>query len=272
MHIKWEILKNYIKDTDKVLDLGAWSCPFRRADIVIDYYGYEDRGKEGFCGPKEEKYNKDSWLVMDFINQKLPFKDKEIDFLNFTSTLEDVKDPISILNEIIRVAKAGYIEFPSRANEQSYNTQGKWKIWQKFVGFYNHRWFVEYRPEENEFLFTPKYSVIHFFKELIIKSKLLDEVDLYLLENNEVNRVKAEDKAGFVGLLWRSDKINNVFKFKEISYLMIEDFRDNCLKFKANFDRLNKGQVRKLKKKTDKKLSLSLTKKVKYKILNILKI
>ena len=52
-------------------------------------------------------------------------------------TLEDVRDPIWVCSEIQRVAKAGYIEVPSRLEEQSYGFQGPW------VGWGHHHWLIE---------------------------------------------------------------------------------------------------------------------------------
>ena len=55
--------------------------------------------------------------------------------------------------EIVRVGKAGYIETPSRLEEQSYGVQGPW------VGWGHHHWLVEVAGNRIEFVF--KHHVMH---------------------------------------------------------------------------------------------------------------
>ena len=54
---------------------------------------------------------------------------------------------------MIRVGKAGYIEVPSRLEEQSYGFQGPW------VGWGHHRWLVDVEDGRIEFVF--KHHVLH---------------------------------------------------------------------------------------------------------------
>ena len=48
----------------------------------------------------------------------MPFKDKAFDFVVASHILEHMKDPGSFLNELSRVAKAGYIETPNSIGEE----------------------------------------------------------------------------------------------------------------------------------------------------------
>jgi hypothetical protein len=70
-----------------------------------------------------------------------------------SQTLEDVRDPVRVCAEIVRVGKAGYIETPSRLEEQSYGVQGPW------VGYGHHHWLVEVSGDRIEFVF--KHHVMH---------------------------------------------------------------------------------------------------------------
>jgi hypothetical protein len=53
----------------------------------------------------------------------------------------------------VRVAKAGYIEVPSRLEEQSYGVQGPW------AGWGHHHWLVDVEPGRLRFTF--KHHVMH---------------------------------------------------------------------------------------------------------------
>jgi ubiquinone/menaquinone biosynthesis C-methylase UbiE len=64
---------------------------------------------------------------------RLPFEDKSVDFLICSHTLEDLRDPIRVCREINRVAKAGYIEVPSRAMETIFGLEHR-----GYPGYYHH--------------------------------------------------------------------------------------------------------------------------------------
>ena len=68
---------------------------------------------------------RDTWIQRDICDREpYPFDDDELDFVICSHTLEDVRDPIWVCSEMARIAKAGYIEVPSRLEEQSYGFQG----------------------------------------------------------------------------------------------------------------------------------------------------
>ena len=141
-------------EDEVVLDVGGWGRPFTRADHVMDLMPYETRGLYGRDGPEPERFDADSWTQRDICDREpYPFGDKEIDFAICSHTLEDVRDPIFVCSELVRVAKAGYIEVPSRLEEQSYGFQGPW------VGWGHHRWLIDVRPGEIDFVF--KHHIVH---------------------------------------------------------------------------------------------------------------
>ena len=138
----------------QVLDVGAWAKPFRRADVVIDRMPYGTRGVLGSDGPGPERFSEDTWIVRDICDREpWPFRDGEFDFAVCSHTLEDVRDPLWVCSELARVAGAGYIETPSRLEEQSYGFQGPW------VGWGHHHWLVEAHGSHIEFAF--KHHVMH---------------------------------------------------------------------------------------------------------------
>lgn len=130
-----------------VLDVGGWANPFPRADWVIDLMPYESRGLYG-DRPGPSRFGQETWIQRDICDRKpWPFADGQFDFAICSHTLEDVRDPVWVCAELIRVAKAGYIEVPSRLEEQTYGIHGPW------VGWAHHHWLVDVSPRRIQFVF-----------------------------------------------------------------------------------------------------------------------
>jgi len=147
-------ISDTVADDDVVLDVGGWGRPFKRADWVLDLMPYESRGLYGADGSGEERFSADTWVRRDVCaREPWPFEDGSIDFAVCSHTLEDVRDPVWVCAELQRVARAGYIEVPSRLEEQSQGFQGPW------VGWGHHHWLIDVRPGAIEFVF--KHHVLH---------------------------------------------------------------------------------------------------------------
>lgn len=143
-------------DGDKVLDVGGWSDPFARADWVLDLMPYESRGlyeRKGWVGEREsepERFTAQTWLQRDACDREpWPFEDDSFDFVVCSHTLEDVRDPLWMCSELARVAKAGYVEVPSRLEEQCWGVAGP------YVGWSHHHWLIDAADASIEFVFKP---------------------------------------------------------------------------------------------------------------------
>jgi SAM-dependent methyltransferase len=94
----------------RVLDVGSGAHPFSHATVRVDRYGKATVHRAG-------------GLVLDgkpFVLgdvQRLPFADGSFDFAYCSHVLEHVDDPLEACNELMRVAKAGYLETPSFAKD-----------------------------------------------------------------------------------------------------------------------------------------------------------
>ena len=67
-----------IKENDRVLDVGGWAQPLKRADAVIDCSPYETRGAYGSIGEGDERFKNSDWTVWDICNRKpWPFKARD---------------------------------------------------------------------------------------------------------------------------------------------------------------------------------------------------
>lgn len=142
---------------DVVLEIGAWADPFERADWVIDILPYETRGayqRRGWTGPRPdagpERFSEQTWIQRDVCDREpFPFDDDELDFVICSHTLEDIRDPIWVCGEMQRIARAGYIEVPSRLEEQTWGVAGE------FVGWTHHNWLIDVGEGSIDFVFKP---------------------------------------------------------------------------------------------------------------------
>src|SRR5918999_2115646 len=120
-------LDEVLGEDDVVLDVGGAFQPLNRADWVVDLLPYEERGAHGSIGPGPERFGPETWVQRDVCDREpFPFEDGSIDFAVCSHTLEDLRDPIWVCSELVRVAKAGYVEVPSRLEEQSWGVIGEW--------------------------------------------------------------------------------------------------------------------------------------------------
>jgi hypothetical protein len=141
-----------LPDDAVVLDVGGWAKPFPRADWVIDLREYETRGEWGYDGdPADERFSAGTWVARDICaHEPWPFADDQFDFAVCAHTLEDVRDPIAVCAELVRVARAGYIEVPSRLQEQTRGVHGDW------VGWGHHHWLIDVDAERADVRFVMK--------------------------------------------------------------------------------------------------------------------
>ena len=143
-------LSTRLGDEDRVLDVGGWARPLARADWVLDLMPYETRGMLGRDGAGEERFGAGTWVTRDICDRDpWPFEDGAFDFAVCSHTLEDLRDPVWVCGELQRVARAGYVEVPSRLEEQSWNVQGPW------VGWGHHHWLVDVEDDALSFVFKP---------------------------------------------------------------------------------------------------------------------
>ena len=118
-----------IKPTDKVLDVGSGHAPFPLATHLADL----DLG-EGWTGRAGMPFKHiDGKPVYQCNIESLPFADKEFDFVYCSHALEHVANPEAACGELMRVAKRGYIETPTRGKD----------LWFDTARVSNHKWAIE---------------------------------------------------------------------------------------------------------------------------------
>jgi hypothetical protein len=156
-----QLILSRLSERDVVLDVGGWACPFNRANIVIDAEPYETRGYyrtlglPASQGGASERFTSRSWIQRDLCaREPWPIDDKSVDFAICSHTLEDLRDPLWVCSELVRVAKAGYVEVPSRAAEQSRGWEAS-----RIAGLSHHRWLIDLDGAHLTFLM--KYHLLH---------------------------------------------------------------------------------------------------------------
>jgi hypothetical protein len=151
-----ERILSTLPDDALVLDVGGWAAPFNRANWMLDIMPYETRGGLGSYGPAPERFSADTWVCRDMCDREpWPFADGQFDFVLCVTTLEDIRDPIWVCQEMSRVAKAGYAEVPTIEAELIYNVEGQGA----FLGHEHHRWLCEI--EDGGLVFIHKPHSIH---------------------------------------------------------------------------------------------------------------
>jgi SAM-dependent methyltransferase len=116
-----------------VLEIGAGGNPYPRANVLLD--AYETTNER-----IEPTLVSDRPLVLAHA-EDMPFRDGAFDFAIASHVLEHSRDPEAFLRELLRVARAGYIETPDaffeRINPFTFHTLevtdsgGTLRIWKK---------------------------------------------------------------------------------------------------------------------------------------------
>src|SRR5271170_3001963 len=159
-----DLIMSQLPASAVVLDIGGWAHPFNRANYVMDSEPYETRGyyNRTFAkanplpplGGTREYFTPETWIKRDICDKTpYPFADKSIDLVICSHTLEDIRDPLWVCSEMIRIAKAGYVEVPSRLWESCRgHVPG-------IAGLSHHRWLIEIN--DNALHFLQKFHIIH---------------------------------------------------------------------------------------------------------------
>ena len=151
----------------KVVDVGGGAAPFPRADYVIDAMPFQKFGahRDGNIPQElgiEPRYSEERWIQTDLCDRRpWPIPDKSFDFAICSDVLQDVRDPMWVCSELRRIAKAGYIESPSRVVEQSKGVENP-----RHAGYYHHRWLIASGNQRLEFRHKP--FVLHSTKDAIV--------------------------------------------------------------------------------------------------------
>ena len=161
----------------KILDVGCGFRPHKNASVIADVKDFS-------------KIYKDKKFVL-IQDKKLPFKDKEFDFVIASHVIEHVEDFEFFIKELQRISSKGYIELPSRLGDNLV-----------FENETDHIWWFHFNDITNQLIASKKNQIIapfitvslakifeNVFREslvieLIWENKIEYKIDDRLAENN----------------------------------------------------------------------------------------
>jgi len=172
--------KNYIqttlsKNSDwKILDIGCGYSANEFANTICDVQDLS-------------KFYKDKNFIK-LENKQLPFKDNEFDFVIASHVLEHVKDFKFFINELERVSKKGYIELPTKLEDNLV-----------FENKNDHLWHMDFDDVNSKLLISNKLQYIepiltvsmiqnlreNFKSSLVLELYWEDKIDYDFVENNQ---------------------------------------------------------------------------------------
>ena len=196
------IVKETLKSNKnwKILDIGCGYSANEYADVIADVQDlsshYRDR------------------KFVRITDNKLPFKDKEFDFVVASHVIEHVENFEFFIKELERISNKGYIELPTRFADNLIFENKKDHIW----------WFV-FDDEKNQLIACKKNQIIEPFINVstgkIFEKNFRESFVLELLWDNKIDykidnslRNDSSEKISFYKLLKKffSKKIRGFLK------------------------------------------------------------
>ncbi len=170
----------------KILDIGCGFRAHKKASVIADVQDFSN-------------YYKDKKFVQ-IKEKKLPFKNKEFDFVIASHVIEHVEDFQFFINELERVSSKGYIELPTRLGDNLV-----------FENKYDHLWWFCYDDLSNRLIASKKNQLIDPF----ITVSMAKELEVIYRESLVIELLW-EDKIDYV----IDEKIGQT-NFKKITFLKI---------------------------------------------------
>ena len=161
-----------------ILDIGCGYSANKYANIICDV---EDLSTVY----KDKKFIK-------LIDKKLPFKDKEFDFVISSHVMEHVEDVDFFISELQRIANKGYIEVPTKLEDNLVFENKNDHIWQIDFDDVKNKLIINKRIQYIEPILTvssiKKLNEI-FRKSLVLELQWENSID-YILEKVDINNIK----------------------------------------------------------------------------------
>jgi len=170
----------------KVLDIGCGYRAHKNATVIADIQDFSNFYK-----------NKKFVLIKD---KKLPFKDKEFDFVIASHVIEHIEDFEFFIKELERISSKGYIELPSRLGDNLVFENKKDHVW----------WFI-YDDVSNQLRASKKSQFLNPFITVSM-AKVLEK----MFRESLVIEIAWQDKIDY-----EIDEKLNYPKFGRISFIKI---------------------------------------------------
>ena len=183
----------------KVLDIGCGYGANKYATTICDILDLSDHYKDKTFIKINEK--------------KLPFKDKEFDFIIASHVVEHVEDISYFLNELARVGKKGYIEVPTKLEDNLVFENKKAHIWHLVFDDVNNKLNISKKIQYIEPVLTVstiKKLNDYFRESLVIELYWEDSIEFNIKDNN----LELSEKISTLNLFkkYLSKKIRSIIK------------------------------------------------------------
>ena len=163
----------------KILDIGCGYTAHKNANVVCDVQDLSSVYKE-----------------KDFVkltSNILPFKDKEFDFVIASHVIEHVKDVEIFIKELQRVSSKGYIELPTKLEDNLVFENKK-----------DHIWHMEFDDDKNQLIISKKIQFLepvltvssakkflkYFRQSLVLELFWENSIEFNIVDNNLDNYKK----------------------------------------------------------------------------------
>ena len=117
-----------------VLDVGCGYTAHKKANVICDIQDLS-------------KFYKDKKFIK-LESKKLPFKDKEFDFVITSHVIEHVEDVDFFIQELQRISTKGYIELPTILEDNLVFENKK-----------DHIWHMEFDDDQNKLIISKKNTI-----------------------------------------------------------------------------------------------------------------
>ena len=183
----------------RVLDIGCGYGANKYATTICDILDLSEHYKDKTFVKINEK--------------KLPFKDKEFDFIIASHVVEHVEDISYFLNELARVGKKGYIEVPTKLEDNLVFENKKAHIWHLVFDDVNNKLNISKKIQYIEPVLTVstiKKLNDHFRESLVIELYWEDSIEFNIKDNN----LELSEKISTLNLFkkYLSKKIRSIIK------------------------------------------------------------
>ena len=145
-------INNILKNNSKwnILDLGCGYRANKNASVIADIKDFSNFYKN-------RKF-------VQIKNKRLPFKDKEFDFIISSHVIEHVEDFEFFIKELERISSKGYIELPSRLGDNLV-----------FENQTDHIWWFDYDDISNHLIASKRNQLLKPFLT-VSTAKILENI------------------------------------------------------------------------------------------------
>ena len=174
--------KKWLKSNQhlKILDLGCSNNNYwEEANHFADIWDFTEMFKE-----------KNLNFTKIYPDKRLPFKDKQFDYVICAHVIEHVNDPIMFKSEIERIGKAGYIELPTRLNDNM--------VFGCDEEEFGHKWWFEFDDDNQKLVFAKRINAIEKFVSVGSIFALTETFqDSFIIQTHWSEKINLEKRAEY---------------------------------------------------------------------------